>query len=120
MAEERVRRTLEITPLVSLCGGALLAPLPRERAEELASLLRAVSDPVRLQLLSLIISATPQEACVCDLTDAVDLSQPTVSHHLKVLTEAGLVTRQRRGSWAWFSIVPGRLADIASIFEVGN
>lgn len=102
---------------VSLCGGALLAPLDRERADELALLLKAVADPVRLQLLSLIRAGDPQESCVCDLTEAVDLSQPTVSHHLKVLVEAGLLTRERRGSWAWFAIVPSRLADVAAIFS---
>jgi len=108
---------LEQPAPVSLCGGALLAPLDRQRADELALLLKAVADPVRLQLLSLIRAGDPQESCVCDLTEAVDLSQPTVSHHLKVLVEAGLLTRERRGSWAWFAIVPSRLADVAAIFS---
>ena len=115
--------------LTSCCDGALTSPLTRSDADELATLLdrteadrraallKALADPVRLQLLSIIRAAEPQEACVCDLTGAVNLSQPTVSHHLKVLTEAGLLTRQRRGSWAWFSLVPQRLADIASIFD---
>jgi ArsR family transcriptional regulator, arsenate/arsenite/antimonite-responsive transcriptional repressor len=103
--------------LTLCCDGALTSPLTRSDADELATLLKAVADPVRLQLLSIIRAAEPQEACVCDLTGAVNLSQPTVSHHLKVLTEAGLLTRQRRGSWAWFSLVPQRLADIASIFD---
>ena len=103
--------------VTSCCDGALTSPLTRSDADELATLLKAVADPVRLQLLSIIRAAEPQEACVCDLTSAVDLSQPTVSHHLKVLTEADLRTRERRGSWAWFSPVPPRLADIASIFD---
>jgi ArsR family transcriptional regulator len=103
--------------LTSCCDGALTSPLARSDADELATLLKAVADPVRLQLLSIIRAAEPQEACVCDLTSTVNLSQPTVSHHLKVLTEAGLLTRQRRGSWAWFSLVPQRLSDIASIFD---
>ena len=107
----------ETTGPTSCCDGALTSPLTRGDADELATLLKAVADPVRLQLLSIIRAADPQEACVCDLTSAVNLSQPTVSHHLKVLTEAGLLTRQRRGSWAWFSLVPQRLADIASIFD---
>ena len=117
LTEPPAGRLLEVVPLPSRCGGALLSPLTRDRAEDLASLLKAVSDPVRLQLLSLIVSASPQEACVCDLTAVVGLSQPTVSHHLKVLADAGLLTRERRGSWAWFAIVPERLADIASIFQ---
>lgn len=104
------------SPHLSPCGGALSVPLDRDRADELALLLKAVADPVRLQLLSLIRAAESQEACVCDLTDAVNLSQPTVSHHLKVLTEAGLLSRERRGTWAWFAVVPARLADVAAIF----
>ena len=91
--------------------------MPRDQAEATAALLKAVADPVRLQLLSLIRSSKAQEACVCDLTPAVGLSQPTVSHHLKVLTEAGLVTRERRGTWAWFRVVPSRLDDLAAIFR---
>ena len=98
------------------CAGALASPLARGAAEDLAGLLKAVADPVRLQLLSIIRAASGQEACVCDLTDAVGLSQPTVSHHLKVLTEAGLLSRERRGSWAWYAVVPSRLDDVASIF----
>lgn len=90
--------------------------MPRHRAEATAALLKAVADPVRLQLLSLIRAAKDHEACVCDLTPAVGLSQPTVSHHLKVLTEAGLLTRERRGTWAWFQLVPSRLDDLAAIF----
>ena len=90
------------------CCGTLTTDeaMGREQAEATAQLLKAVADPVRLQLLSLIRSSKGQEACVCDLTPAVGLSQPTVSHHLKVLTEAGLVTRERRGTWAWFQLVP--------------
>lgn len=98
------------------CAGALTSPLERSVAEDLAGLLKAVADPVRLQLLSLISTADGQEACVCDLTDAVGLSQPTVSHHLKVLMDAGLLTRERRASWAWYTLAPARLADVASIF----
>lgn len=101
------------------CCGTLTTDeaMGREQAEATAYLLKAVADPVRLQLLSLIRSSKGQEACVCDLTPAVGLSQPTVSHHLKVLTEAGLVTRERRGTWAWFRLVPTRLDDLAAIFR---
>jgi len=92
-------------------------PLDRAEAEATAALLKAVADPVRLQLLSLIRSADGGQACVCDLTSAVGLSQPTVSHHLKVLTDAGLLSRERRGTWAWFHLVPSRLGDVAAIFS---
>jgi len=100
----------------SVCGGALALPMARADAEQRAALLKSVADPVRLQLLSIIASSPSQEACVCDMTDAVGVSQPTVSHHLKVLVDAGLLTRQRRGTWAWYAMVPGRLADITGIF----
>ncbi len=111
-------RLLPVVDSISACcAGALASPLSRNDADELAVLLKAVADPVRLQLLSIIRGAEGNEACVCDLTDVVALSQPTVSHHLKVLTDAGLLTRERRGSWAWFTLVPARLADVASIFD---
>ncbi|HEV7148711.1 MAG TPA: metalloregulator ArsR/SmtB family transcription factor [Pedococcus sp.] len=101
------------------CCGSLATDdaMSREQAEATAQLLKAVADPVRLRLLSLIRTSKDHEACVCDLTPAVGLSQPTVSHHLKVLTEAGLVSRERRGTWAWFRLVPGRLDDLAAIFR---
>ena len=108
--------TMATQQIRACCEGALTSVLPRRDADELSILLKAVADPVRLQLLSIIRAAEAHEACVCDLTDAVELSQPTVSHHLRVLTEAGLLTRERRGSWAWFTLVPSRLDDIASIF----
>ena len=93
--------TLRDTPADATAGDACCGTLTtdeamgREQAEATAQLLKAVADPVRLQLLSLIRSSKDHKACVCDLTPAVGLSQPTVSHHLKVLTEAGLVTRER-------------------------
>ncbi|MDN5790826.1 MAG: metalloregulator ArsR/SmtB family transcription factor [Micrococcales bacterium] len=102
--------------IAKCCGGPRRAPLERAEADELAVLLKAVADPVRLQLLSIIRAANGHSACVCDLTPAVGLSQPTVSHHLKVLTEAGLLTRERRGPWAWFTLVPERLAQVGRIF----
>jgi len=103
---------------ISACGpNPAGAPLDRTAAESMASLLKAVADPARLQLLSMLKQAANQEACVCDLTAPLGLSQPTVSHHLKVLTDAGLVTRERRGSWAWFTLVPAQLENLKGFFE---
>ncbi len=99
------------------CGIAVDGGMTREAAETTAALLKAVADPVRLQLLSAIRSTEQGEACVCDLTPLVGLSQPTVSHHLKVLVEAGLLEREKRGTWAWFRLVPSRLDDVAAIFR---
>ena len=92
-----------------VCGAdpAPPCPLARDEAERRAALLKAVADPVRLQLLA-IITAAPEEACASRHDRRQPgLSQPTVSHHLKVLVEAGILTRERRGSWAWFALVPG-------------
>ena len=99
------------------CGIGVDGGLGREDAETSAALLKAVADPVRLQLLSAIRATEAGEACVCDLTPLVGLSQPTVSHHLKVLVEAGLLEREKRGTWAWFRLVPSRLDDVAAIFR---
>ncbi|WP_127572459.1 ArsR/SmtB family transcription factor [Georgenia faecalis] len=82
-------------------------PLDADEAVRLAAMFKAVADPARLRLLSII--AAQEEACVCDLTGPVDLAQPTVSHHLKVLVDAGLVTRDKRGKWAYYAVVPGAL-----------
>lgn len=84
-----------------------------ERAEELAGLLKAVADPTRLRLLSLVASTDDGEACICDLTAPVGLSQPTVSHHMKILVEAGLLAREQRGRWAYYRMVPGAVQQLA-------
>jgi ArsR family transcriptional regulator, arsenate/arsenite/antimonite-responsive transcriptional repressor len=99
------------------CGITRELALSRGEAERTATLLKAVADPTRLQLLALIRASEGSEACVCDLTAPVGLTQPTVSHHLKVLVEAGLLRREKRGTWAWFVLVPERLEDLAAIFR---
>jgi ArsR family transcriptional regulator len=100
------------------CTPLSSAPLGRQQAEQLASLLKAVADPTRLQLLSLVGAAGEGEACVCDLTEVLGLTQPTISHHLKVLVDAGLLTRDRRGSWAYFRLVRDRFNEIRSLLDV--
>jgi ArsR family transcriptional regulator, arsenate/arsenite/antimonite-responsive transcriptional repressor len=97
------------------CPSGIAAPLDRHSAESLARLLKAVADPARLQLLSLIKASPDGESCVCDLTVPLALSQPTVSHHLRVLTDAGLLTRARRGTWAWYSINSERLQELSAL-----
>ena len=99
------------------CPTGLAEPMDRTSADGLAQLLKAVADPARLQLLALIRAGEGGEACVCELTEALGLSQPTVSHHLKVLTDAGLLARERRGTWAWYSVVPERVSEIAAVFS---
>ena len=97
------------------CPTGLTEPVDRETATELARLLKAVADPARLQLLSVLRSRPQCEACVCDLTEAVGLSQPTVSHHLRVLGEAGLVQSEKRGYWTWYRLVASRLSELGAI-----
>ena len=83
-----------------------MATLKEADAERLAAALKVVADPARLRLLSLLASCEGEESCVCDLTDPLGLSQPTVSHHLKVLHEAGIVHREKRGRWVYYRLVP--------------
>jgi len=96
------------TPLVS-------EPLSAAEAEDLAVLFKAIADPVRLRLVSLIASHEGGEACVCELTAEFDLTGPTISHHLKVLREAGLIGSQRRGTWVFYWINPGLLARLSDL-----
>lgn len=99
---------------VACCSPVTGGILDDDQAEVLARMFKALGDPSRVKLLSIIAASEGQEACVCDLTEPVGLSQPTVSHHMKLLVEAGLVTREQRGRWAYFSIVPGILDSLAS------
>ncbi|WP_214105543.1 ArsR/SmtB family transcription factor [Acrocarpospora catenulata] len=97
------------------CAPITRQPLSEGEAAELAVLLKAVADPVRLRLLSMIGSHAGGEVCVCDLTDAFDLTAPTISHHLKVLRTAGLIGGERRGTWVYYWIIPdvvNRLGDL--------
>lgn len=97
----------------ALCCAPLSAgPLTAEQAEQVAPLLKALADPVRLRLMSLVASRKGGEACVCDLVDAFDLSQPTISHHLKVLHEAGLLDRDKRGVWVYYQARADTLASL--------
>ncbi len=110
-----IRQPLELIDISQCCADGLRVPLDRETADSLAQVLKAVADPARLQLLSLVREAG--DACACDLTAPLGLSQPTVSHHLKVLTQAGLLEREQRGQWAWFSVNEDRLQDLGSLFR---
>ena len=110
-------KSLELTPVqaVACCSPLQAEPLDATRAERIAPLLKALADPVRLRLLSLVASHAGQEACVCDLNDAFDLSQPTISHHLKVLHEVGLLDRDKRGVWVYYRVNGSALSDVAAL-----
>jgi ArsR family transcriptional regulator len=106
-------------PVVATTGGGccaplITAPLTPDDAIDMAKAFKALGDPVRLRLLSLITSADG-ESCVCDLTEAFDLTGPTISHHLKVLREAGLVDCQRRGTWVYYWPVQSKLAQLSAL-----
>ncbi|MEZ5095860.1 MAG: metalloregulator ArsR/SmtB family transcription factor [Nocardioides sp.] len=101
--------------LTDCCSPLLSEPLTAEDAERLAPLLKALADPVRLRLVSMVAAGDGGEACVCDLNAAFDLSQPTISHHLKVLHEAGLLDREKRGVWVHYRVRPEVLADLAAV-----
>ena len=108
---------LELTPVeaVACCAPLTKQPLSAEHAERVSPLLKALADPVRLRLLSLVASHGDGEACVCDLNEAFDLSQPTISHHLKVLHEAGLLSRTKRGVWVYYRVEDAALAYLGTL-----
>jgi ArsR family transcriptional regulator len=100
---------------VPCCAPLAHEPLTLDWADDLARMFKALGDPVRLRLVSMVASHAGGEACVCDLTPAFDLSQPTISHHLKVLREAGLLECERRGTWVFYRVVPAALAQLAAV-----
>jgi len=100
------------------CSPVVGEPLDAAAAETLAGVLKAIAEPTRLRLLSLVAAHAEGEACICDLTDPVALSQPTVSHHMKVLVDAGLLTREQRGKWAYYRLVPGAMDSLAKVLSL--
>lgn len=113
-ADEPTGTALEVA---ACCAPLAREPLSAATAVELAGVMKALADPVRLRLVSLIQAHEGGEACVCDLTEPFSLTQPTVSHHLKVLLEAGLVEREKRGVWAYYRIVPAALAALSELIN---
>jgi ArsR family transcriptional regulator len=108
---------LTLTPVetIACCSPLTQEPLDADQATRIAPLLKALADPVRLRLLSLVASHQDGEACVCDLNNAFDLSQPTISHHLKVLHECGLLDRSKRGVWVYYRVNATALADLGGL-----
>jgi len=125
MSIQAGRRALDLIPVgrSRAAAEACDIPLVREPLDEaaaagLAQVFKALGDPVRLRLLSLIGAHQGGEVCVCDLTTAFDLTQPTISHHLKVLREAGIITSERRGTWVYYRLVPTALERMATLLSV--
>ncbi|MFB9712848.1 metalloregulator ArsR/SmtB family transcription factor [Arthrobacter methylotrophus] len=109
--------SLELTPVqaIACCSPLSRVPLSESEADGIVPLLKALGDPVRLRLMSLVASHAGGEACVCDLNDAFELSQPTISHHLKVLHEAGLLDREKRGVWVYYRARTDALENLAAL-----
>jgi ArsR family transcriptional regulator, arsenate/arsenite/antimonite-responsive transcriptional repressor len=106
---------LSPTETVACCSPLARKPLSQPQAEQVVPLLKALADPVRLRLMSLVASHDGGEACVCDLNDAFELSQPTISHHLKVLHDAGLLDREKRGVWVYYRARTEALANLGAL-----
>jgi ArsR family transcriptional regulator, arsenate/arsenite/antimonite-responsive transcriptional repressor len=104
-------------PIEVCCAPVTAGVLSEEEAEDLAGVFKVLADPARLRLLSMVASAEAGEACACDLVEPVGRSQPTVSHHLSVLVDAGLLEREKRGRWAWYRVIPERLAIVRDALE---
>lgn len=106
---------LPVLDAAACCAPLTKDTLTADQAEDLAKSLKAIADPARLRLISIIAASEDQEACVCDLTEPLEIGQPTVSHHLKVLTDAGFITRSKRGTWAYYKLVPGALDSLSRL-----
>jgi ArsR family transcriptional regulator len=104
-------------PGFACCTPLTGSAMSTEQAEKLAALLKALADPVRLRMVSLIASSEAGEACVCDLNEAFDLTQATISHHLKVLHSAGILDREKRGVWVYYAVRPAALSAVANVFS---
>ncbi|GAA1286602.1 metalloregulator ArsR/SmtB family transcription factor [Pseudonocardia aurantiaca] len=112
------RLLVEPAGSVGCCEPLAREPLSAAQAVELAKVFKAMGDPVRLRLLSLIASHDGGEACVCDLTGVFDLTGPTISHHLKVLREAGLIAGERRGTWVYYRVLPDALRQVSAVVSL--
>ena len=111
-------KTLPVLPVSDECCAPVLGEVLAEHdADQLAAAFRVLSDPARLRLLSLIAAHEGGEACVCELIEPLGLTQPTVSHHLKVLHDAGLVARERRGTWVYYRVLPDRVSTLSAALK---
>jgi ArsR family transcriptional regulator, arsenate/arsenite/antimonite-responsive transcriptional repressor len=99
------------------CTPLLREPITARQAEDLARVLKALADPTRLRLVSMVAAHEGSEACVCDLTEPLGLTQPTISHHLKVLVDAGILSRDKRGVWAYYALVPGAMDALSAVLS---
>ena len=117
----KYRTDLQVLPdLLACCIPLAREPMTAEQAVQVTPLLKALADPARLRLLSIVLSHEGGEACVCDLTPHFDLSQPTISHHLKVLHESGLLEREKRATWVFYKARPEAMDALRNLFTSGS
>jgi ArsR family transcriptional regulator len=117
----RVNQAIDAPALAEVCCTPLLGePISAGQAADLARLLKALADPTRLRLVSMVAAHEGGEACVCDLTGPLGLTQPTISHHLKILVDAGIFARDKRGVWAYYSLVPGAMDALAAMLSTAR
>jgi ArsR family transcriptional regulator, arsenate/arsenite/antimonite-responsive transcriptional repressor len=109
------KQSQSVVPTEPCCSPLVREPLTEDWAGDLARMFKALGDPARLRLLSRVASHAGGEACVCDLSEGLNLTQPTISHHLKVLREAGLLECERRGTWVYYRVVPSALAQLSAV-----
>ena len=109
---------MDVRVIEPCCDPVLVEPLDHTEADELAAAFRVLADPVRLRLLSLVATAPDGELCACDVVDMIGRSQPTVSHHLSILADAGLLAREQRGRWAYFRVDPDRVAVLRDALTI--
>ncbi len=109
---------MDVRVIESCCEPVLIEPLDHTEAAELAAAFKVLADPVRLRLLSLVATAPDGELCACDVVDMIGRSQPTVSHHLSILADAGLLAREQRGRWAYFRVDPDRVAVLRDALTI--
>lgn len=108
---------MELLELLECSPPLTREPLDAEQAAGVARVFKALGDPVRLRIVSIVASRQGGEVCVCDITDAFELSQPTISHHLKVLKDVGLLASERRASWVYYRLVPDTLAELSALLN---
>jgi ArsR family transcriptional regulator len=116
--------TVQDRPLLQLaeecCTPLLRQPITASQATHLARLLKALADPTRLRLVSMVAAREGGEACVCELTEPLGLTQPTISHHLKILVDAGIFTRDKRGVWAYYALVPAAMDALSAVLSTSG
>lgn len=115
MDNSAARRRGALAAVEQCCPEVLTAPLSKERAAEVAADLAVIADPVRLRLLSMLVTAEAGEVCVCEMVEPIGRSQPTISHHLRILSDAGLITGEKRGRWVWYRAVPEKMAYLRGV-----